>query len=99
MSIRHIESAPNYITNFIHTNMEQLCKIYEEGLVSNSEGILGCICSEKDNRIDVQFMNEEQITEIITKESWIPFKETIPENKKLLMVQDIDLKSVFIIYV
>ena len=99
MKIHNISSAPEYITVFIKNNMEQLCKIYEEGLVSNSEGILGCICSEKDNRIDVQFMNEEQITEIITKESWIPFKETIPENKKLLMVQDIDLKSVFIIYV
>ena len=43
--------------------------------------------------------NEEQITEMITKESWIPFKETIPKNKKLLMIQDIDLNSIFIIYI
>ena len=99
MSIRHIESAPNYITNFIHTNMEQLCKIYEEGLINSSEGILSCICSEKENRIDVQFKNEEEIITMITKESWIPFKQTIPEDKKLIMIQDLDLNSVFIIYV
>ena len=99
MSIQQINSAPQYITNFIHNNMEQLCKIYEEGLSSNSEGILACICSEKDNRIDIQFMNNEQITEMITEESWIPFKQTIPKDKKLLMVNDLDLNSIFIIYI
>ena len=99
MNIQNINSAPDYITKFIHTNMEQLYKIYEEGLLSNSEGILGCICSEKDNRIDVQFMNEERIIGMITKESWIPFKKPIPEDKKILIIQDIDLDKIFIIYV
>ena len=99
MSVQHIDSAPNYITQFISGNMEQLCKIYEEGLVSNPEGILGCKCSEKDNRMDVQFMNEEMILEIIQKESWEPLKGSIPEGKKLMFIMDLDLDCVFLIYV
>ena len=76
---------------------EQLNKIYGEGLSSNSEGILGCKCSEKDNRMDVQFMNEEMILEMITKESWEPYKKTIPEGKKLMYIIDLDLNSIFLI--
>ena len=99
MSVQHIDSAPNYITQFISGNMEQLCKIYDEGLITNPEGILGCKCSEKDNRMDVQFMNEEMILEMIQKESWGPLKGSIPEGKKLMFIMDIDLSSVFLIYV
>ncbi len=99
MNIQNINSAPDYITKFIHENLKQLNKIYEEGLSNNIEGILGCKCSEKDNRIDVQFMNEEMILEMITKESWEPLKKTISENKKLMFIQDLDLESIFLIYV
>ncbi len=99
MSVQHIDSAPNYITQFIRGNMEQLSKIYEEGLSANPEGILGCKCSEKDNRMDVQFMNEEMILEMIQKESWEPLKGSIPEGKKLMFIMDLDLNSVFLIYI
>lgn len=99
MSIQHIDSAPEYITTFISGNMKQLCVIYEEGLDQNPEGILACKCSEKDNRMDVQFMNEEMILEIIIKESWEPLKRSIPTDKKLLFIMDIDRDSVFLIYV
>ena len=99
MNIQNVDSAPNYITQFISGNMEQLSKIYEEGLIDNPEGILGCKCSEKDNRMDVQFMNEEMILEMITKESWEPLKRSIPEGKKLMFIMDLDLDGVFLIYV
>ena len=99
MNVQHIDSAPDYITQFISGNMEQLTKIYEEGLIDNPEGILGCKCSEKDNRMDVQFMNEEMILEMITKESWEPLKGSIPEGKKLMFIMDLDLNSVFLIHV
>ena len=97
MEINHVDSMPQYISNFISGNLEQLNKIYEEGLSCNSEGILGCKCSEKDNRMDVQFMNEEMILEMITKESWEPYKNTIPEGKKLMYIIDLDIDSIFLI--
>lgn len=97
MNVQNVSSAPQYITNFISGNMEQLNKIYEEGLLNNPEGILGCKCSEKDNRMDIQFMNEEMILEMITKESWEPYKKTIPEGKKLMYIIDLDINSIFLI--
>ena len=99
MSVQHIDSAPNYITQFISGNMEQLCKIYEEGLINNPEGILGCKCSEKDNRMDVQFMNDDMMLEMIQKDSWEQLKKSISESKKLFFVKDIDLNTVFLIYI
>ena len=89
MNVQNISSAPSYITNFIYGNMEQLNKIYEEGLMNNPDGILACKCSEKDNRMDIQFMNEEMILEMITKETWEPYKKTIPEDKKLMYIMDL----------
>ena len=99
MHIQNISSAPQYITKFISGNLEQINKIYEEGLVDNPEGILGCKCSEEDDRIDIQFMNEEMILEMITKESWEPLKGSIPEGKKLMFIMDLDLDSIFLINV
>jgi len=99
MHIQNINSAPQYITTFISGNIGQLGKIYEEGLEVNPEGILGCKCSEEDNRMDVQFMNEEMILEMIAKESWEQLKGSIPEGKKLMFVIDLDLDSIFLINV
>ena len=99
MHIQNISSAPQYITKFISGNLEQINKIYEEGLVDNPEGILGCKCSEEDDRMDIQFMNEEMILEMITKESWEPLKGSIPEGKKLMFIMDLDLESIFLINV
>ena len=44
--------------------MEQLMKIYEEGMYNNPEldkGILVFQCSEKENKMDVQFMNDDML--------------------------------------
>ena len=41
MSIQEVNSAPKYISNFINHNIEQLNKIYEEGIQIYKIGILG----------------------------------------------------------
>ena len=90
MSIQNVDSAPDYIMKFIHSNMEQLCKIYDEGLSNNpglEKGIIVFQCSEKENKMDVQFMNDEMMCEIIVKESVINLKNNIQEGKKLLFIQ------------
>ena len=78
MSIQTIDSAPDYIMKFIHGNMEQLCKIYDEGMYNNPDldkGIMVFQCSEKENKMDVQFMNDEMMCEILEKESVIIYKK------------------------
>jgi hypothetical protein len=101
-SIQNINSAPDYIVKFIHGNMEQLCKIYDEGMINNSEldkGILLFQCSEENNKMDIQFMNDEMMCKIIEKESVMNLKNNIKKNKKLFFIQDLDLNVVFLIQV
>lgn len=100
--IQNVDSAPSYIMKFIKGNMEQLCKIYDEGLSLNPDlekGILYFICSEKDNKMDVQFMNDEMMCEILEKESVMNLKTSIQDNKKLLFIRDLDREAVFLIQI
>ena len=100
--IQQINSCPDYISKFIQLNMEQLFKIYDEGMKLNSDldkGILCFLCSEKENKMNVQFMNDEMMCEIIEKDSLMQLKTTIEKNKKLLFIRDMDLNSVFLIQI
>ena len=100
--IQHVESAPDYIHKFIHSNMEQLCKIYDEGMYTNPDlekGILCFQCSQENNKMDVQFMNDEMMSEIIQKDSLHSLKQNIPKDKKLFFIMDQDINSVFLIYI
>ena len=100
--IQQINSCPDYISKFIQLNMEQLFKIYDEGMNLNPDlekGILYFLCSEKENKMDVQFMNDEMMCEIIEKDSLMQLKTTIEKNKKLLFIRDMDLNSVFLIQI
>jgi len=97
--IQTISATPPYISTFINQNLEQLNKIYEEGLQLFECGILGFNCSQKKNKMDVQFMNEQHICETIHSDSWGKLKQSIPEGKKLFMIMDEDLNSVFLVYI
>lgn len=102
MSIQNVDSAPDYIMKFIHGNMEQLCKIYDEGLYNNpglEKGIMVFQCSQENNKMDVQFMNDEMMCEILEKESVMNLKNNIQKDKKLFFIKDLDLNSVFLIQV
>ncbi|MAD57195.1 MAG: hypothetical protein CMK44_01300 [Porticoccus sp.] len=101
-SIQNVDSAPDYIMKFIHGNMEQLCKIYDEGMYNNpglDKGIMVFQCSQEQNKMDVQFMNDEMMCEILVKDSVKNLKNNICEDKKLFFIQDLDLNSVFLIQV
>ena len=97
--IQTISSTPPYISSFINANLEQLNKIYEEGLQAFECGILGFQCSQENNKMDVQFMNEQHICETMHPDSWGKLKQSIPEGKKLFMIMDQDINSVFLVYI
>lgn len=100
MNIQNISSAPDYIHQFINNNMEQLNNIYEEGMNLNNFGLLVFQCSEKENKMDVQFKNNEMMLDLLNEESWENLKLTIENSKKrLFLVRDIDINSIFLIYI
>jgi hypothetical protein len=102
MSVQNIDSAPSYIMKFIHGNMEQLCNIYDEGMYNNPDldrGILVFQCSENNNTMDVQFMNDEMMEQIIDKENIINIKNNSQPDKKIFFVQDLDLGCIFLLQI
>tara|TARA_B100000035_G_scaffold145272_1_gene123695 strand:- start:149 stop:442 length:294 start_codon:yes stop_codon:yes gene_type:complete len=97
MNVQNISSAPPYISQFINHNFTKLIEIYDEGIKEFGTGVLSFKCSEEQNKMDVFFMNEEQILVNLQKESWENLKNST--DKKLFMVNDIDKNSIFLIYV
>ena len=105
-SIKTIDSCPRYISSFINSNREQLNKIYDEGLLITQKkykdfkvGILVFQCSEKQNIMNVQFADDEFMETILAKDSWVALKINIPESKKLYFILDLDINSVFLVYI
>lgn len=96
--IQNIESTPNYISNFLKTNMEQLCNIHDKGKQEHGIGCLGLKCSENENTMDVFYMNEINLIQTLKQESWEQLKTTIGE-KRLFLINDLDLNSIFLIYI
>jgi hypothetical protein len=98
-SIQTVSSAPSYISEFIAQNMTQLQDIYEEGIHTYQSGCVLFVCSKEENKMDVQFQGDEQMCEILQQDSWVSLKNGIPSDKKLFVIRDTDLNSVFLIYV
>ena len=99
ISVNQISKGPEYIMKFIRTNMTKLNEIYEKGIEEHEKGILGFKCSKKKNKMDVFFMNETMICQLIQKDSWEHMYHQKPKEKKLFFVHDLDLNSIFIITV
>ena len=97
MNVQNVSSAPSYISNFINHNFTKLIEIYDEGKTNEGSGVLSFKCSQKDNKMDVFYLNEINILTQITKVTWENLKEST--DKKIFMVNDLDTNSVFLIYI
>ena len=96
--IQNIESTPEYIGKFLRENMDQLINIHDEGVEEHKTGCLGFKCSQTENKMDVFFMTEEILLQMLQKESWEQLKGTI-NDKKLFLINDLDKNSIFLVYV
>ena len=96
--IQHASSTPQYIDEFLKKNMVQLVEIHDEGIKNHEIGCLGFKCSQKENKMDVFFMNEEMILQSIKKESWDDLKNNIG-TRKLFLIHDIDMNAIFLVYI
>lgn len=97
--IQTVNSAPSYITEFIHTNLSQLNEIFEKEQSERGPGCMRFLCSQETNKMDVSYMDHGNMCQILREDSWMSLYQNIPQDKKLFFVQDIDLNSVFLIYI
>lgn len=96
--IKQVNSCPDYIHLFIQHNLTKLTEIYDEGMSQFQEGCLGLICDETINKMDVLFMNTETICKQMTLDSWESLRQSIPKDKRLFLVKDEKLNSIFLLY-
>ena len=95
--VQSASSVPPYIDDFIKENHNKLNEIYDEGLDENQIGCLYMNCSKDENKMDVSFLNVENILTMINTESW----ESIISNsnqKRIYIIRDNDINSIFIVY-
>jgi hypothetical protein len=98
MNVQNISNVPPHIDNFIQGNLTKLNEIYDEGIKVFGDGFLSFKCKESENKMDVLFLNEEQIISNFPEETWENLKRS-RNNKKIFMIEDIDINSMFIVYI
>ena len=96
-NIQHVNSCPDYINKFIHLNMEQLCKIYDEGMELNPEleaiDIEASKLNKERNRIinspGIDGAEKRQQIDVIEQKLLMLFQKTMQNVKNLdLKVND-----------
>ena len=98
MNVQNVSTIPSHIDTFIKGNLDQLNKIYQEGFDVFGDGILSFKCKKSENKMDVKYMGEEEIVHSLTKENWEQVKIARGE-KKLFLVEDLDMSSMFFVYI
>ena len=98
MNVQNIKSVPPHIDNFIQGNISKLNEIYDEGIKVFSDGLLSFKCQQSENKIDVKFMCEEEVINSLTQDTWEQVKLS-RNGKKLFLIEDFDLKSMFFVYI
>ena len=83
-TIQNVSSTPDYISNFINSNLEQLNNIHDGGMDNFKEGCLGLRCSEEQNTMDVFFMNRDLLIKNSVRKSWEQLKISFKRQKIIL---------------
>ena len=88
-----VDSCPEYITEFINTNVNKLVEIYNRES-SNLDNPLLCLnCSKQNNKIDIYCWEMDGLLDKEQKQGL----QSLYNNKKFILVKDVDLRSTFMI--
>ena len=93
-----MNNIPEYINIFIKTNNEKLKDIYNEGINGDNHGILYFVCSKKNNKMDVSFLNNIHINKLDNKDIIEKINEKINE-KIIYVIKDDDENKIYILYI
>lgn len=95
--IQTIGNVPDYINAFIKFQRDSLEEIRIKSEEEMGPGCLTLRCSQEKNIMDVIYLDDENMKTLF--ENWMTLSQNIPKNKVLYIVQDLDLNSVFLLYI
>ena len=95
-AIKSVSTIPEYIDTFIKHNFHKLNEILDEGLSENNdEGCLYLECTKIEDKMDVSFLNKENIQKITSLNTWEDINEKY--NGKIFIINEFDEKRIFIV--
>ena len=95
--IQTIGNVPDYINAFVKYHRESLEEIRIKSEEEMGPGCLTLRCSQEKNMMDVIYLDDDNMKTLF--ENWMTLSQNIPKDKILYIVQDIDLNSVFLLYI
>ena len=90
------DTIPDYIENFIRVNSSHLLRIIEMES-KEKKGYLYMECLSKDDTMNVSYLDESTIYKMISGETWNNIKNKT-DDKKVILINDKEIKSIFIFY-
>lgn len=85
MNIQNISSLPDFIDKFIKFNQDKLIEIYDESIKIHNTGLLYFQCDKIKNNVDVMFLYEDKIIEMMGEQSWEMLKKDAGDKKIFLI--------------
>jgi hypothetical protein len=87
MNVQNISSLPDFIDVFIKHNNDKCIEIYDENIKIHNKGLLYFQCDREQNNVDVMFLYEDKIVEMMGKESW-EMLEQDAGDKKIFLIKE-----------
>ena len=85
MNVQNISSLPDFIDEFIKFNQDKCIEIYDESIKIHNTGLLYFQCDKEKNNVDVIFLHDDKIIEMMGKESWQMLKADAGDKKIFLI--------------
>lgn len=96
-NINNVDSVPDYINNFIVSNEEGIKKIYNEEKSQRGDGFIYINISVKENKLDLIYLTNEQKNNVSIDDETL--NKLLVDDKILIMIDDNEYKTRFIIYI
>lgn len=87
MNVQNISSLPEFIDEFIKFNHDKCIEIYDENIKIHNTGLLHFQCDKEKNNVDVMFLCEEKIIEMMDEQSWEMLKN-YAGDKKIFLIKE-----------
>ena len=87
MNVQNISNLPDFIDKFIKFNNDKLLEIYDESIKIHNTGLLYFQCDKERNNVDVMFLHDDKIIEMMGEQSWEMLKNDA-NNKKIFLIKE-----------
>jgi hypothetical protein len=96
-NINNVDTVPDYINKFIVSNEEGIKNIYTEEKSERGNGFIYININVKENKLDLIYLTNEQKNKVGTDDETL--NKLLVDDKILIMIDDNEYKTRFIIYI